>query len=174
MNFYMCQTAQGPRLAGTQADARALDKGFKEHVVPDDKAGRMAYVNALLTQAYQGAELTAVTIPPMDELLAGLDDDAKADLLKRLGGAADIARGAKLLPADYRGHPEDCPHCFRSKRGALQFAQAADKDDLEDQIDHITEGWQLDRLAEAIESRRREINKPAPAPAPRIRVRKPA
>lgn len=45
MIFYLCN---GDQLAGTQADAKALDPSFTQVDIPTDKAGLMAYVNELL------------------------------------------------------------------------------------------------------------------------------
>lgn len=54
MIFYLCQTPDGPKLAPTQADAKALDRKFKQVDVPTDKANLLSYVNDLFAKA-QGA-----------------------------------------------------------------------------------------------------------------------
>lgn len=48
MIFYLCN---GNQLAGTQADARQLDRNFVQVDVPTDKAGLMAYINELMARA---------------------------------------------------------------------------------------------------------------------------
>lgn len=175
MKFYLCQTAEGPRYARTQADAKALDPKFKPVEFDTDQASLVAKFNELLASAPTSVAVARVPdddtgrLPTLDVLLA-MNPELEEQI--KLRYAISQKPGVKALPADYRGHPTDCPSCFRTPKGALHFAKAADKDEIEDQIAHITEGWQLDRLAEALESRRREITKPAVQPvAPRARVR---
>lgn len=48
MIYYLCQTPDGPQLAGTQIDAKALDRNYEQVDLATDKAGYMAYVNSLL------------------------------------------------------------------------------------------------------------------------------
>lgn len=174
MKFYLCQTVEGPRYARTQADAKALDPKFKLVEFDTDQASLVAKFNELIADN----RLQSVARVPDDDtgrlptlgVLLAMNPELEGQI--KLRYAISQKPGVKALPADYRGHPTDCPSCFRTPKGALHFAKAADKDEIEDQIEHITEGWQLDRLAEAIESRRREITKPAVQPvAPRARVR---
>ena len=65
MIFYLCQTPDGPKLAPTQADAKALDRKFKQVDVPTDKANLMAYVNDLFAKAHGntgGSAPTTITV----------------------------------------------------------------------------------------------------------------
>jgi hypothetical protein len=50
MIFYLCKTQAGQRLAGTQADAKALDRKFEQVDVPTDKAGLIGFINRLYLQ----------------------------------------------------------------------------------------------------------------------------
>jgi hypothetical protein len=47
VKFYLCNTPDGKRLAVSQAEAKALDKGFKEHEIDTGKQGLLEYVNDL-------------------------------------------------------------------------------------------------------------------------------
>ena len=47
MIFYLCQSEFGPCLAGTQADAKVLDRKFVQVDVPTDKQGLMDFINCL-------------------------------------------------------------------------------------------------------------------------------
>lgn len=53
MIFYLCQSEFGPCLAGTQAEAKALDRKYVQHDVPTDKAGLMVYINNLMSDGEQ-------------------------------------------------------------------------------------------------------------------------
>jgi hypothetical protein len=48
MKFYLCQTANGPQLAGTQADAKALDPKFTTVEYAMDKDSIMQRLNDLM------------------------------------------------------------------------------------------------------------------------------
>jgi hypothetical protein len=50
MKFYLCKTAAGPRLAGTQADAKALDKNFETVEWATDKDALMERFNDMFAQ----------------------------------------------------------------------------------------------------------------------------
>lgn len=64
MIFYLCQTANGPQLAGTQADAKALDPKFRQVDVPTDKASLMAYINNLMSTSVQPVAAPAAPSVP--------------------------------------------------------------------------------------------------------------
>ena len=52
MIFYLCN---GNELAGTQADAKKLDRDYVQHDVPTDKSGLMAYINKLMNETREDA-----------------------------------------------------------------------------------------------------------------------
>lgn len=61
MIFYLCN---GNQLAGTQADAKALDRDFIQVDVPTDKAGLMAYINELMARLENSPEISNEPPPP--------------------------------------------------------------------------------------------------------------
>jgi hypothetical protein len=82
MQFYLCKPARGPvQLAATQAEAKAIDKGFEMIELRDDKAGRIEFINALYAQAY------SVPQPGLDEIN---DATPKSDLMREHGEALGI------------------------------------------------------------------------------------
>lgn len=60
MKYYLA----GGLLVGTQADAKKADPNFVEHHVPDDKEGRMEYVNGLLRKIAELETSPAPAQPP--------------------------------------------------------------------------------------------------------------
>ena len=55
MRFYLCQTANGPRYARTQADAKALDPKFEAVEHATDQASLVALFNDFLSSAPKAA-----------------------------------------------------------------------------------------------------------------------
>ncbi len=62
MKFYLCQTAEGPRYARTQADAKALDKDFELVEYDTDQASLVQRFNDLLATHPRGAP-PVITVP---------------------------------------------------------------------------------------------------------------
>jgi hypothetical protein len=77
MKFYLCQTAEGPRYARTQADAKALDKDFKLVEYDTDQASLVERFNELLAMHPRGAP-PVITIP--DDL--DLSEEIEAPVAK--------------------------------------------------------------------------------------------
>lgn len=63
MIFYLCET-EPPQLVGTQADARATGAKWEQHDVPVDKAGLMAYVNALMSTSEKPVQVSETPDAP--------------------------------------------------------------------------------------------------------------
>jgi hypothetical protein len=128
MQFYLCDTPDGEQLAGTQADAKALDKGFKDHTVPTDKPGLMGYVNTLLKRA------------------AGLDAEP-----------ANIETPiVRLLPRDPKV-PNGCPACDRTPMGAKKVAQSATATEIEDRIFELDQDYLLRNIIAAAQDRLNDL-----------------
>lgn len=60
MIFYLANN----QLAGTQAEAKALDKNFEQVDVPTDKPGLMAYINELMGREHPQQVEEFVPSPP--------------------------------------------------------------------------------------------------------------
>jgi hypothetical protein len=154
MNFYLCSTDKGQRLAGTQADAKALDPRFKSHEVPTDKPGLMGYINSLFS-ALANVASAAAPAQPVEE-------------------AAPVAAPAPAPPpkATEPMRPGDCPMCHRSPAGAALLAKGASADEVGDMIMQMS-GFQLDKIEAALTDRRAEVarEKAAASPPPRQRIR---
>lgn len=64
MIFYLATDPEGrDQLAGTQADARAVNKDFQQIDIPTDKAGLMAYIQKLMDAAQVAPEPTPKPVP---------------------------------------------------------------------------------------------------------------
>lgn len=57
MKFYEVETDEGPRLVGTQLDAKKFTKHARTVEIPTDKEGLMKYVNELRAFAVAEGEL---------------------------------------------------------------------------------------------------------------------
>lgn len=130
MKAYLCNTPNGKRVAGTQADAKALDKGFKEHEVPTDKAGLLEYINDLFEWA--------------EERVASANDSYNE-------------RDEQVATTVTTDRPGDCPACHRSAVAADMAANTMALTDIEDAVFFLTDVKMLDRVLDAVEDRRREL-----------------
>lgn len=107
MIFYLAVDENGHQhLAGTQADARAINKDFEQIDIPTDKAGLMAYVQNLLNQPAThplGVEMPEISeegvidITPIQKVLHPEPDPFVAD-------RASIEEVWPNLPIAFRFH----------------------------------------------------------------------
>lgn len=139
MQFYLCKKANGAtELAPTQADAKAIDRNFKAVDVPTDKAGLMQFINNLYALALPAvAEVSALDAPP----------PAPVTMIKN-----------DKLPADYRGHPDDCPGCLRSKRAAELLGHSDQITAIGDIVGSMTERFALKRIEEHVNERKKDLD----------------
>jgi hypothetical protein len=111
MIFYLCN---GVQLAGTQADAKAIDPKFTQVDIPVDKAGLMAYVNNLLAQVWAKDDAYISHKEPLGPIHRSFaDEDRPQELappvqtdLERINKLIDscdriIPRAPKVLPPVY-------------------------------------------------------------------------
>lgn len=189
MIFYLCQTPEGPKLAPTQADARALDKKFKQVDVPTDKANLMGYVNDLLAKAEgnagQGGATQTISVPAEDFIETptapkpkrGASNDTvvgqwitqgEVDRINAQRGPCGPLTAAEI--EDRRHRQGDCPKCgtnpatrCSSELTAIEeFVEKAD----ETYLAHVETACKLRR-----EDLAQEEAKAKTLPAPRARVR---
>jgi len=163
MIFYLCQTPAGPQLAGTQADAKALDRNFKQVEEPTDKAGLMKRLNELLAKAHRPAVMVEPT----------LSVEALADAMRHTEASPGTVLSVQpVAPKDNRYAADTCPSCHRNPRAAALLAAGEDVTEITDAILATEHTFVLDRVADAIAERRAELATPAPA-APARRIRRP-
>lgn len=144
MIFYLCQTEDGPQLAGTQADAKALDRNYEQVDLATDKAGYMAYVNILLRTS------TPASAP---EPYVEQDEEGEPRLV---APEPDLKHKNKGGP-DWQSAPPagSCKRCISMSAAARQIEGIMAATNIEQTLYDCDEPF-LDRIQAVITARRDE------------------
>lgn len=148
MKFYLCQTPAGPRLAGTQADAKALDKNFTTVDWATDKDALMERFNDLF------AQIAAASSAEADrESEIGDDDFDRPEPI-----STPVAKRAKVFEPDWQSAPDpgDCKRCIAMSKAARSIEGIMAFTNIEHTI-HSADKPFLRRIDEALEARAEEL-----------------
>ena len=172
MQFYLCEVKDGVQLAGTQADAKTLDRGFTPVDVPTDKAGLMAYVNRLFERINGKVDPVVETMKAGEIIVSAGDDGWNADHLKP---AVEVFIDGEppVAPLDqsvkHTHHKGNCPMCDRSPKAAKTLAEIDTRTQIEDMLGKLDAEGRA-RIAAYIADIDKPVQ-PVAAPAPRERKR---
>jgi hypothetical protein len=150
MKFYLCQTPLGPQLAGTQADAKALDKNFETVEWATDKDALMERFNDLFAQI---AGIAAVAADEQAYPVTDLGDDNHVELVR------EPRKKAKVVEPDWQSAPEpgDCKRCVAMSAAARSIEGTMALTNIEHAIQYGDKPF-LRKIDEMLETRAEELN----------------
>lgn len=149
MKFYLCKTPDGPRLAGTQADAKALDKNFETVEWATDKDALMERFNDMFARI---AGIAAVAADEQSYPVTDLGDDDHVELVR------EPRKKTKVVEPDWQSAPEpgDCKRCIAMSKAARSIEGIMAVTNIEQTIMYLDKP-QLRRVDEALEARAEEM-----------------
>jgi hypothetical protein len=157
MKFYLCQTSEGPQLAGTQADAKALDPKYQTVEYAMDKDSIMQRLNDLMRKP-SGIRIN--------------DEPATADDVIAIGHAMDeedggypeppvkAKKGAEVTSLTDWGYAPpagSCERCVAMSSAARKVEGIMALTNVEHTIMHSDEAF-LAKVDLAIDDRIKELN----------------
>lgn len=147
MKFYLCKTTAGPRLVGTQADAKALDKNFETVEWATDKDALMERFNDMFAQINGGDATESERLQPVEE-----DDFDRPEPI------TTTAKKGKIVEVDWQSAPEpgDCKRCVAMSKAARTIEGIMAVTNIEHTINYLDKP-QLRRIDEALEARAEQM-----------------
>lgn len=147
MKYYLCQTPNGPQLADTQANAKALDKNYQTVEIDFAKHPMMDHLNDLMRRAHanEGGAATGLTM---------VDRTGDTPVVRpATRDEADAILSAEIPQAGNAHRKPQQPSRDRAQR-------TWDQIELEEFIFAIPskEAYRLDAIQSVIDARREELN----------------
>jgi len=122
MDYYICSTEDGPRLVGTQADAKALDPEYQDHAVPTDKYGLMGYLNNIFAEKEPDdvpIEDERFGAPPEEAPIPAPAEDKISEWRERSYDMIEIEQIIHDTPDDQSYFLDNLEQCIQLRRNEI-------------------------------------------------------